>query len=135
MDIPGIASEMTDPELLDRVEEQSAKLLAELKSTGETSLEFGAGDSPDYAAEEPQHVEEDYLPILYANWRDGDIGWEQGYVVTSLDDRFDNPDAATVMVMRITAQNEGALPAPAKLWVRLAGGDSGKVKSAIRAFT
>lgn len=39
MDIPGVASEMTEPELLDRAEEESEKLLAELKEKVKVEVE------------------------------------------------------------------------------------------------
>lgn len=82
---------------------------------------FATGDNPDFKRIEPQHVENNWLPIIYANWKDGGLSWEQGYVSTSLG-KFDDPTAATVLVTKITAKNEGSAPAVAKLWLCLEGG-------------
>lgn len=84
---------------------------------------FATGDEPDYDRCEPQHVEDDHLPVLYADWREGSLSWNQGYVVTSFGGRFDDPTSNTVLVTRVSAKNEGDAPATARLWLCLRGGE------------
>ena len=84
--------------------------------------QFATGDVPDYGRREPQRVEEDYLPILYADWEDGGLRWQQGYVVASLG-KFDDPTSETALITKISARNEGRVPADAKLWLRLRKGN------------
>jgi len=80
--------------------------------------QFATGDVPDYDRREPQRVEEDHLPILYADWEDSGLRWQQGYVVASLG-KFDDPTSETALVTKVSAKNEGSAPAEAKLWLRL----------------
>jgi len=84
--------------------------------------QFATGDVPDYGRREPQRVEEDYLPILYADWEDGGLHWQQGYVVTSLGE-FDDPTSETVLIAKISARNEGSSPAAASFRLRLRKGN------------
>jgi hypothetical protein len=86
------------------------------------NYQFATGDKPDYERREPQHVEEDHLPVLYADWDDGGLRWQQGYVVTALGGRFDDPTQETALVTRISASNDGAAPVAAKLWLCLRTG-------------
>jgi|GEM_PF-1761421 len=82
------------------------------------------GDKPDYNRAEPQHVEDGYLPVIYAEWQDQGLDWEQGYVVTTTNGAaLDSLTAGTMMVTRISATNHTQAPVSAKLWLCLAGGN------------
>lgn len=81
------------------------------------------GDKPDYNRCEPQHVEGGYLPVLYADWQDQGLNWQQGYVVTAVEGKFDDPSARTMMVTKVSATNPGKTPVAAKLWLCLADED------------
>lgn len=89
----------------------------------DTVYQTATGDAPDFESREPQHVEDDYFPVLYSEWQEGGLQWQQSYVSTALGGRFDDPTSNTVIITRITATNSGEAPRAAKLWLCLRGGD------------
>lgn len=88
----------------------------------DATFQSATGDVPDYNRVEPQHVESDHYPIVYSDWEDGGLKWEQGYVVTAPSGKFDDPTSNTLMITKISATNSGSTPATAKLWLRVRGG-------------
>jgi len=89
---------------------------------------FASGEVPDYKRREPQHVEQDHLPVLHAEWEEGGLRWDQGYVVAPLGDRFDDPTRDTVLLTRITARNHSSDARSAVLWLCLRGGNDRPTK-------
>jgi len=85
-------------------------------------FQTSTGDVADYNRVEPQRVESGCYPVVYANWEDGGLKWEQGYAAVAANGRFEDPTAPTALVTRVSATNNGSTRTTARLWMRIRGG-------------